>query len=91
MVNLRCKCEFWYVLGYKLCKLMEVKEISLWMEKSLQARNDEIIDQAHSSMKSDKFERFRSYLCHIEQRLLDQKHDTERYMHRWRNQGRSRS
>ena len=52
VVNLRSKCEYWYVLGYKLCKLVEAKEISAWMERSLQMRNEEIIDQSHHH-KSD--------------------------------------
>ena len=83
VVNLRSKCEYWYVLGFKLCKLVEAKEISGWMERSLQMRNEEIIDQSHR--KSDTFEKFRSFLCFIEQRMFDQKHDTEVYLHRWRN------
>eukprot|EP00483_Globobulimina_turgida_P002060 UN02062 len=84
VVNLRSKCEYWYVLGYKLCKLMNAKEISVWMETSLTSRNKEIIDQSHH-YKSHNFDQFRSFLCYIEQKLFDQKHQTEIYMFKWRN------
>eukprot|EP00485_Elphidium_margaritaceum_P012411 CAMPEP_0202686780 /NCGR_PEP_ID=MMETSP1385-20130828/2547_1 /ASSEMBLY_ACC=CAM_ASM_000861 /TAXON_ID=933848 /ORGANISM="Elphidium margaritaceum" /LENGTH=167 /DNA_ID=CAMNT_0049341431 /DNA_START=58 /DNA_END=558 /DNA_ORIENTATION=- len=82
VMNLRAKCEYWYVLGWKLCKLMEAKEIATWMEKSLQSRNEEIIDQS-SHYKSGKCDHFKSTLTYIEQKLFDQKHETENYMHRW--------
>ena len=84
VVNLRGKCEYWYVLGFKLCQLMDAKEISIWMEKSLQSRNQEIIDQSHH-YKSNNFDQFRSFLCYIEQKLFDQKHETEIYIHKWKN------
>lgn len=84
VVNLRSKCEYWYVLGYKLCKLTEAKEIATWMEKSLLSRNQEIVDQS-AHYKSHNFDQFRSFLTYIEQKLFDQKHETEIYMHKWKN------
>jgi len=84
VINLRGKCAFWYVLGYKLCKLCDAPDIAEWMEKSLRSRNEEIIDLSHH-YKSNNFDQFRSYLCHIEQKLFDQRHDTEVYLHKWKN------
>eukprot|EP01083_Nonionella_stella_P049312 131446_1 len=90
VVNLRNKCEYWYVLGYKLCKLMDAKEISVWMEKALQSRNAEIIDQS-AHYKSHNYDTFRGYLSYIEEKLFDQKHETETYLHKWKNNITSKS
>lgn len=89
VINVRGKCEYWYTLGYKLCKLCEAPEIAEWMEKALRARNEEIIDLSHH-YKANNFDQFRSYLCFIERRLFDLRHETEVYLHKWKNNTLSR-
>eukprot|EP00484_Ammonia_sp_Unknown_P022899 CAMPEP_0197034192 /NCGR_PEP_ID=MMETSP1384-20130603/12372_1 /TAXON_ID=29189 /ORGANISM="Ammonia sp." /LENGTH=179 /DNA_ID=CAMNT_0042464087 /DNA_START=98 /DNA_END=634 /DNA_ORIENTATION=+ len=94
VVNLRAQCEYWYVLGYKLSKLKldpldassniphPLSQVALWMEKALQVRHTEIIDQSHH-FKTNNFDQFRAMLTYIEQKLFDQKHETEIYLHKW--------
>ena len=55
-----------------------------YLQKSLQLRNQEIIDQSHH-YRSDNFELFKSYLCYIEIILFNNKHNIEKFIHNWKN------
>ena len=94
VVNLKCKCYYWYIIGLKICQMyfnnnnnnnnMECQLILTWMQKSLESRNEEIIDQSHH-YRSKNFETFKSYLTFCEEILFNEKHDTQKFIYNWKN------
>ena len=95
VVNLKAKCKYWYIIGYKLCNILNnnnydhnshenIQLIIQLMQKSLYARKQEIINQSNH-YRSDNYQIFKSYLSFVEENLFNCKHEMETFVHKWKN------